>query len=252
MEKRDLKTLTVTLYNRPDYTKTTLDHLAQCDDIENYHIWIFCEPGNNDVIKLAQNFRPNNNTHLVVNPNKLGCSSNIFQSLDFGFAINDYHIHIEDDIVPGKDCLRYFEWARHKFQNDNSIYTVSAYMKRDVELTESQLSQKENVVIKRKWFSPWGWATWRNRWDEIRHSVLCEVDQKYSWDTTVHRLIGDRYELCPVVSRVQNIGACNGTYCPGPEWHKENQFNSTWVETDKKYASEFLDLTNIIKPEEVN
>lgn len=252
MEKTELKTLTLTLYNRPDYTKTVLDHLSVCDDIKNYHIWIFCEPTNQEVIKLANNFKPNDTTYTVVNPSKLGCNLNIFQALDFGFSVNNYHIHLEDDTVPGKDALLYFEWARHKFVNDESVYAVSGYMKRTVGLTEEQASQENKIAIKRKWFTPWGWSTWRNRWQEIRHSVLCEAHNPYSWDTTVHRLLKNRYEICPVIARTQNIGGANGTYCPGPDWHRANQYNENWIETSKKYTSDFIDLSQQIKPEEEN
>lgn len=233
-----MKTLSVSLYNRPDYTKITLDHLSKCYDIENYHVFIFCEPSNNEVIHLAQSFNASINTTVLINPRRIGCNANIFQSLDCGFAINDYHIHIEDDIVPGKDALVFFEWCRHKFRDDPSIYTVSSYCKN----TDTGIKEQEKIISRRKWYTPWGWATWKNRWDEIRNILFdhCMRNSHPSWDCIVHKLLGDRYEIYPSVARTQNIGAANGTYCPGPEWHKENQYNEFWIETTKKYTFDFI------------
>jgi hypothetical protein len=47
-------------------------------------------------------------------------------------------------------------------------------------------------------------------------------------------------EIFPLVSRIQNIGAQEGTYCPGPEWHYHNQYNDYWIETNKIYLPKDL------------
>lgn len=236
-----MKTLTVSLYNRPEYTEKTLQHLSECFDIENYQVGIFCEPGNKKVIELAQEFTKAKHTFVVVNKTRLGCNANIYQCLMNGFSTNDYHIHIEDDTVPGKDALLYFEWARHEFKEDPTVYTVTAYSKNN---NPNKPIDQEKYVVKNRWFTPWGWATWKDRWQSLiqpalyKHCVEMGRDLP-SWDIIVTEARQNRYEVYPRVARTQNIGGCNGTYCPGPEWHKNNQYNQFWIESTQKYQTTF-------------
>ena len=99
-----MKTITISLYNRPEYTKILFDSLSMCHGIDDYAIFIFCEPTNQEVIDLAKGFRTNQ-TVTHVNPHVFGCNANIFQCVDFGFSQSEYNIHFEDDTIPGKDCL---------------------------------------------------------------------------------------------------------------------------------------------------
>ena len=43
------------------------------------------------------------------------------------------------------------------------------------------------------------------------------------------------------MSRIQNIGQENGQWCPGPEWHKKNQYNEYWIETIQKYTTFYVE-----------
>jgi hypothetical protein len=48
-------------------------------------------------------------------------------------------------------------------------------------------------------------------------------DDDNSWDVIVnHALRAGRYEVFPTVSRIQNIGAEQGTHVPSAEWHAAN------------------------------
>jgi hypothetical protein len=237
-----MKTLSVSLYNRPEYTKITLDHLDQCFDIDNYKIFIFCEPVNNEVIKLAESFRPQQ-TIVKINQIRFGCNRNIYQSFNLGFYFNDFHIHLEDDTVPSKDFLLYCEYCRFVFKHDTSIYSVSGY-NREVDTLQkiSQTNLDTCAAIKRNhWFTPWGWATWVDRWNEIiKPSMEQSFNTPHSWDVFVHKAQQEKYEILPIIARIQNIGAENGSYCPGPAWHKQNQYNEFWIESHKQYRQNFF------------
>jgi len=67
-------------------------------------------------------------------------------------------------------------------------------------------------------FTPWGWATWRDRWQQL--TAGWSRDEAISWDVVInHALRAGRYEAFPTVSRIQNIGAENGVHVPSAEWH---------------------------------
>jgi len=65
-----LKTVTISLYNRPEYTARLLNALNQCHGVDEYYFSIFCEPDNIEVIKLAADFR-REKTNVYVNSTRL-------------------------------------------------------------------------------------------------------------------------------------------------------------------------------------
>lgn len=239
---KKMKTLSITLYNRPDYTKTLLNHLNVCYNIDDYNIFIYCEPNNKDVLQLAQNFRQQQ-ARVIINPNKFGCNKNIYQALDHGLSINDFHIHLEDDTIPSKDFLVYCEWCRDFYKNRKEVFSVSGYV--NSKNTIDQFIEKNtfyNCVKTRNWFTPWGWATWKDRWLLVKDFMVPFLNiSGISWDVVLHRLVKSKLECFPMVSRIQNIGAENGTYCPGPIWHSQNQYNEYWIETSKQYQTNFIE-----------
>ena len=126
-------------------------------------------------------------------------------------------IVLDDDIVPAADCLRYFEWAGEKYRDDREVFTVSAYAR------ETPPPARYHSVRRLRWFTPWGWATWRDRWEEMR--AHWGFGEPFSWDVIVNRTRGERFEIQPFLSRVQNIGAEGGVHVPDPQWHREHQYN---------------------------
>lgn len=234
-----MKTITVSLYNRPKYTKVLFDALNECQGIEDYKILVSIDPGCEIVQNLARSFRPDQ-TSVTVNQIRLGCNSNIFQSIARGFELSDYNIHFEDDTIPGKDCLKFFEWAKDRYKNDDGVFTVCGYVNSD-NRTEHYMekSTDSSMVRRRQWFTPWGWATWRDRFSEMKR-VWDFSGRNGSWDCTVNHVVRkDRYEIFPAVARTQNIGAENATHVPNADWHRVHHFNEYWIETLKTYVEDF-------------
>lgn len=244
-----MKTISVSLYRRPNYTKQVLDALLECANIRDYHIVICCEPPstrvkqiNHDIentIEIAKGF-DHDNKLVVVNKNPLGCSMNIYSSIYNTFAntTTDFHIHFEDDTVPSKDCLIYFEWAKEYYKQDSSVGVVGAYerigcadsFKPTIEYSEHYISDNRRKSAKRKWFNPWGWGIWRDRWEknlaEPLYKRIHSPGPYLSWDILTKRTLVDDQNLhqtYPLVSRIQNIGALNGLHCPSEAFHRANQ-----------------------------
>ena len=237
-----MKTLSISLYNRPKYTKQFLNHLEMCYGIEEYKIFISCDPGNKEVEEMAKQFRPKQ-TSLVINGKRLGCNTNIFQSLAMGFAFNDYHIHFEDDTIPGKDCLLYFEWAGEYYKNNSEVFTISGYVNSNNKTEHYYpMNYAADRVSKRKWFTPWGWATWKDRFLEMK-DVWDFQGKNGSWDCTIHNIVRkNRLEIFPIVSRVQNIGAEMGTHVPNADWHKLHHYNEHWIDSCNLHCKHFEEI----------
>lgn len=223
-----MKTLTISAYNRPDYLARVLEALCRCDGVGEYSISVILDPCDKTE-ELAEIVRCRGLRHTVPGSH-LGCGGAILYSMELGFADpgSDYHIHLEDDTVPSPDCLRWFEWAGRNAPP--MALTVSAYNQHGGE-------SPADACGFRHWFTPWGWATWRHRFD----SDLAPAWDRSFWDGGVQRVrkrLGAG-EIFPRVSRIQNIGAERGTFCPSPEFHGRNH-RATRVATDKEMQTRWV------------
>lgn len=235
-----MKSISISLFNRLEYTKILFDNLAKCEGIDKYKIIISCEPVDY-IINIAELFLPDQ-TIIYKNRNRLGCQANIFMSIERGFDLGgNFHIHLEDDTIPGKDFLKYCEWADREFKDDKTIFSVSGYVNSNnrMEHCWDIKTNDTGLVGKRKHFTPWGWAIWRDRWQTIKK----QWDFGYikgGWDINMaNNLRQDRYEIYPKISRIQNIGAVGGLHVPNEEWHKKNHYNEYWIESIQKYPNQY-------------
>ena len=207
-------TITVSGYNRPAYLEQTLAALALCEGAEHCRTVVLLDPCDEtqQCVEIAARYQ----FPAYVHSAHAGCNRAILAALAVGFDDlgSEYHVHLEDDTVPCRDALRWFAWARDAYRDDPAVFSVSGYQRvSSGRVAESGL---------RRWFTPWGWATWRDRFDGIRDGWSRHDD--ISWDVVVnHRLRAGRYEAFPTVSRIQNIGAERGTHVPDAEWHRQNQ-----------------------------
>lgn len=202
------KSLTISGYNRPDYFARVLSALAGCHGVSEYRVTAILDPSDrtSELVELARG----HGIHVHVCPRHLGCGAAILYAMTYGFDQSDFHIHLEDDTVPSPDALEWFQWARHH----TKALTISGYNQHGGDAAE-------NTFGYRPWFTPWGWATWKNTFE--KH--LRPAWDPLFWDGGVQR-VRERLgmgEMYPCVSRIQNIGAERGTFCPGPEFHREQQ-----------------------------
>ena len=254
-----MKTITISLYNRPEYTQQVLNALLKCDGIDEYNITIRAEPESDDktkeVINIARSFK-HKNAQLIINHKRLRCSGNIFSCMNHAFIQTStrFNIHFEDDIVPSKDCLRYYEWCDKYFYDQKNIGVVTSYQKNRTILKED-IPNVSQFVSKTLWFTPWGWATWRDRWTNIIGPQLYDLITNRSiayasWDKHVHDILTKEKlsQVFPFVSRTQNIGALNGVHCPGPEFHKKRQWTHLFADDCNVFEKDFVENNMLLDP----
>jgi hypothetical protein len=217
--------IVMTMYKRFEYTSTVLKSVVKnAQDIGDIPFLMFVDRGCDDVADLALRFAKNSGlrAEVFLARERLGCNQNTFRAIDTAMDSHDAVIAIEDDVVLGRDAIRYFKWGLGEYADDPSIFSISGYH-RDNAITDDV----SGVARRRCWFVPWGWATWRDRWERARGPV----DPGVSWDTWLSEHVRKgRYEVYPPLSRTQNIGAHGGQHVPSAEWHAENQWNPVWVD----------------------
>lgn len=213
------KTVTVTTCNRPAYARRTLESLRRCHGVAEYAVTVVVDLGCEETAAIASEYASVGWT-IVFPSEKLGCNGAIRAAVDIGFSANDYHIHLEDDTLPSRDCLSWFEWCR-QFGNNDRVFSVTAY--------NTANGLRDGAAV-RKWFTPWGWATWADRWAEMRAAWPAGGD--VTWDVIQNtQTRRDRYEIHPALSRTQNIGRDNGAHNTPEIWERE-QYNEHWAGDD--------------------
>ena len=206
--------ITVSGYNRPHYLDRTLAAVTRMIGFKSSKVVCILDPC--DKTPLCQEVCKLHGIESAVLSQHAGCNDAIFTSMQYGFEAmgDDFHLHLEDDTVPTRDALLWFSWARDHYRHDKSVFTVTGYQR------ESNGSLGECGL--RRWFTPWGWATWSDRWSDMR-SRWAHGKTSTSWDVHLTEFVrGTRWEAFPTVSRIQNIGAELGTHVPNAEWHKAN------------------------------
>jgi hypothetical protein len=215
------RVITLVLYNRPAYTREVLDALRRCDGVGDYVLLPHIEPGNEEVLALvkAVDFAE---VRITLNREKLGIGRNTYLAWEHGARLADFFIHIEDDTVPARDCLRYMEHCREAYGRDQEIFSVAAYNRSPC--PPSAFYQ----VARRRPYTCWLIGTWRDRWEWIRRRWEPNP-ARYAVNVTNQLSHYDLKEIHPLLSRSQNIGALGGAGVPSAEWHRLHHHTEHWA-----------------------
>ncbi len=232
--------ITVSLHRRPTYTKQILDALDRCELSREVPIIIRIDPYTEEVtdklFRLAKDFCLDlKNRHIRINIKQLGCNRTIFTCLTEGFEEGDYVIHLEDDILLAKDAIRWFIEEGEIYRDLKSTFSVCGYQRENPTrwLRPEENDKLEDILgsdIGVLSFYPWGWATWKDRWEEIKDKwAFGQHKWGGTWDLWMKKeLRGNRQCILPLISRVKNIGSEDGTYTPSKEWFLKKHTVNIW------------------------
>lgn len=226
--------ITISGYNRPEYLAITCAAVSKCVGVASCRVAVLLDPC--DETQQSIEIAKRHGYEAITLNSHAGCNDAILTSLRFGFEImqSEFHLHFEDDCVPTRDALLWFSWARDTYRHRPEVFTVSGYQhKSNGRIAEAGL---------RRWFTPWGWGTWADRWAGMREKWTSKDGP--SWDIIVnHWIRGARWEAFPTVSRIQNIGAEKGTHVPDAAWHAENHFvRETADDTGEAPVRDFIEM----------
>lgn len=216
-----MKIISMCVWRRPDIAANALGALSRCPGIGNYRLLVHIDGGGaHEMPGLFSDVSFMPVTVLTADRN-LGCNESTKRILSVAFEHSDYVIHNEEDILLAPDALQYFEWAE-QFKADPSILSVAAWRHDSGWLAEHgpfpDGQQIETKVTKMGCFHCWGWATWKDRWQNMLANWTGNDDQTLSWDVALeaYRVREKLYEVIPFVSRAFNIG--HGGIHRGDAW----------------------------------
>jgi len=203
--------------SRPAYLEQTLQSLRACYELDRWSCIVMLDdagPEADECERIAALM----GFGVERFPVRMGCNAATIETLRMAWADPSVQFvcHVEDDTPLCRDALVYMREMAVRYREDREVFTVSAYQRMPLAGSSS--------CYRRRWFTPWVWGTWRDRWEEMAAKFGAEP----SWDWQVnHAMRGDRCEIAPTVSLSRNIGAEGGTHVPSAVWHREHQHVQT-------------------------
>ena len=157
----------VLAFNRPDLLKEQLDFLGN-QNCSNIYISIDGPRDGredeaslvNDCIELARKCIPDDKINFFdVNQ---GCRLGVVGGINWFFRKESSGLILEDDVRFNPLLLQFTANALSKYEYDSRVGSISGY-------TPLNLSQVECMGANsffHPYFSSWGWATWKTRWEK--------------------------------------------------------------------------------------
>jgi len=280
------KVLLITNWRRPDMYRKVLDALYNCDGIEEYtilnHVDIF---SNGNLIPMFRALDTHHKLSKVCKiitdpaPRPMGNAMQMHRAWRNAFALyenptpEDFPIFLEDDDIPGKDWLRYMEWANKEFVHNPEIFCVVGWNRRTEKLPQEDFDISMNLVGTRKPFKSYlAWGMWRYIWDEMKdgwfgikwnepvfkpddnlegadikegkdflNQIVHADDGSWGWPLLKYWAKG-RKEVYPYISRCQNIGSIEGRFNWDTKWHA--QYIETKVWSQDAVPTEYIRVDN--------
>lgn len=163
----------------------------------------------------------------------LGCKLGVYNAIDWFFKNEESGIILEDDVVPNQSFFQFCSDGLKNFESDKNIFAIQGF---------NQFGQKKtsNGYYLSKSFYAWGWASWRDRWNEYKLNLnkseikkiynnktypkyvldilalnLDLIEKKYldTWDyQMVYQVVINDYKtVVPGANLVSNVGV-NGAH----------------------------------------
>jgi hypothetical protein len=235
----------VTLFRRPALSKKVLYALEKCCGIQDVPIFVSVDSTENaekkpmveQTIEVADRWWWEANTKnkglkiiSIIQNHPLGIDESKLAMFKMMFAQGyDAVLHLEDDMVPALDFIRYHQWALEKYKDDQSILEVVAYQKSGEEYLTPEYRYG---VIRTEHPSCWGWSIWKDRWQ----TVIGDESKYRAWAKSKTNGLFDHYWMAylrkhelhviqPRLARVQNLVGDVTTSERGENWRDPSEQN---------------------------
>ncbi|GAB4050345.1 glycosyltransferase family protein [Spirosoma litoris] len=157
-------------YKRPVELQETLralqaNHLASQSDL-----YIFVDAPKrpddvakvNEVHKLLDAVSGFRTIHRDYAKSNIGCADSIIRGVSHVLSKHPTAIIVEDDLITAPNFLDFMNQCLVKYADNKRIYSIAGYT-----LPFSQPAQYTSDTYTIPRHSPWGWATWADRWQSI-------------------------------------------------------------------------------------
>lgn len=164
-------------FNRPELLQHSLAALANNISAEKFALVVFVDGARNEldemqvaksvqVAKSAQQFKSLN---VVVRERNYGCANSIIAGITESFRQFSRLAIFEDDIITSPHTINFLHCALEKYESKSSVFSISAWSPPPTLLRVPDDYSFDAYFTAR--CNVWGWATWRDRWEQIDWDV---------------------------------------------------------------------------------
>jgi len=239
MKRKNLAPVALFVYNRPDHVEETIKHLVNNSLASETDLFIFSDAAKSDkdiksvkkVRKVITKIKGFKKINIIERETNNGLAKSIITGV--GEIIKEYKkvIVLEDDILTSESFLTFMNDCLDKYKDNFKIKSISGYNYPIKYPTQ----YKDDIYLSQR-ASSWGWATWENRWNEMRwdnefyekilnnklvvskikkccddlyNMMLFQIDGRInSWAIkwVIMHIKNDQYSIFPSKSMGKNIG----------------------------------------------
>lgn len=169
----NLSPIILTVYNRFEHTKRTVEALKANTLASKSILYVFSDASKNDedikdvneVRKYIHDINGFKEVHITERAENLGLAKNIISCVTE--VINKYGrvILVEDDLVSSPYFLKYMNDGLDKYKDNPVVGSISGFTfsKNAMQLPKSY--DHDIFFFVRP--SSWGWATWKDKWNQV-------------------------------------------------------------------------------------
>ena len=158
-------------YNRLEHTKKTVEALQQNVLADGTKLFIYSDAPKNDaaqdsvdaVREYLHGITGFKKIEIIERKENWGLARNIIDGVTK--IVNEYGkiIVLEDDIVTSRYFLQYMNDALRIYEKESKVMAISGYC-----WGKDKTDLPETFFL--RWFSCWGWATWKDDWDKFERN----------------------------------------------------------------------------------
>lgn len=195
-------------YNRPYHLEKALVALSVIDSFSKYEVFINVDGFKDEsdkvknrlTIEICERYsKLYENIKYQTSTKNFGLSSAIISGLNSRFKVFEKVIILEDDIVVSNEFLDYMQHNLDNHSNNPEIGSITSH-------NEGYFPfwlKNDFVALKRH--SCWGWATWRDRWQQIHWDICKESDDVFMEYQEALEKIGYDLKNFLVLTRGNNL-----------------------------------------------
>lgn len=174
MNRESLAPVVVFCYKRLDVLKKTIDALSRNFLASQSDLIIYSDgPKNSEdalQVELVREYLNEisgfNSVVIFFSPVNKGLASSIIQGVSEVLQSHSKVIVLEDDLISSKNFLLFMNACLDFYRDNERINNICGYSFK----LEIENYNYDNYFLNRPW--PWGWATWRDRWEKIDWNVV--------------------------------------------------------------------------------
>jgi len=106
----------------------------------------------------------------------LGCKRAVSSAIDWFFEQESEGVILEDDCLPHPDFFMYCAELLERYRNDERVGLISGTALAN--LREEKLCWDNEDYVFSRYFSVWGWASWRRAWTDYDVSIAAWQDRR--------------------------------------------------------------------------